>query len=80
MDKFFELQKSKLDRLDLLQKPNHVLNADEYKINLNAEQEKLLWIKNPNMFVHNRMLSEGPYKNYGLLFCFWTMSQTNDYL
>lgn len=54
MDKFFELQKSKLDRLDLLQKPNHVLNADEYKINLNAEQENLLWIKNPNMFVHNR--------------------------
>lgn len=54
MDKFFELQKSKLDRLDLLQKANHVFNADEYKINLNAEQENLLWIKNPNMFVHNR--------------------------
>ena len=42
MDKFFELYKGELDRLELLDKPDHIFNADESGIDLNARAGKVI--------------------------------------
>ena len=45
MDNFFELYKSKLDRLGLLHKPDHIFNVDESGIDLNARTKKVIMDK-----------------------------------
>ena len=42
MDKFFELYKRELDRRDLLQKADHIFNADESGIDSNARAGKVI--------------------------------------
>ena len=70
MDKFFELYKSELGRLDLLHKLDHIFNADESGIDLNARAGKVI--------VDKKSKYSYTYPNtYGLLF--WTMFKTHVY-
>ena len=38
MDKFFTLHKSELDKFGVMNKPNHIFNADESGVDVNAHE------------------------------------------
>ena len=42
MDKFFKLLKEELESIDILNKPEHIFNADETGIDLNARSGKVV--------------------------------------
>ena len=46
MDKFFKLLKEELESIDILNKPEHIFNADETGIDLNARSGKVIVCKN----------------------------------
>ena len=46
MDKFFKLLKQELESIDILDKPEHIFNADETGIDLNARSGKVIICKN----------------------------------
>ena len=46
MDKFFKLLKQELESIDILDKPEHIFNADETGIDLNARSGKVIVCKN----------------------------------
>ena len=45
MDKFFKLLKEELESIDILNKPEHIFNADETGIDLNAISGKVIVCK-----------------------------------
>ena len=46
MDKFFKLLKEELESIDILNKPEHIFNADKTGIDLNARSGKVIVSKN----------------------------------
>ena len=58
MDKFFILLKEELESMNILNKLEHISNADESGIDLNARQEKLLFLKVSNMPILNKRHQE----------------------
>ena len=46
MDKFFKLLKEELESIDILNKPEHIFNADETGIDLNTRSGKVIVCKN----------------------------------
>ena len=67
MDKFFELHKSKLDRLHLLHKPDHIFNADESGIDLNARAGKVVVDKK---FKHGYSQQKAPKADITAVVCY----------
>ena len=68
MDKFFKLLKEELQPIDILNKPEHIFNAEETGIDLNARSGKVIVCKS----------TKRSYHFYGLLFSFWTSLAIND--
>ena len=54
MDKFFKLLKQELESIDILDKPEHIFNADETGTDLNARSGKVIVCKNNKHAVQNK--------------------------
>ena len=60
MDKFFELLKQELESIDILDKPEHIFNADETGIDLNARSGKVIVCKNNKHACSEQKASSDP--------------------
>ena len=74
MDKFFKLLKEELKSIDILNKPEHIYNADESGIDLNTRSGKVI------VLITRTKGTKRSYHCHALLFSFWTSLGTNDHI
>ena len=58
MDKFFKLLKEELESIDILNKPEHIFNAGDTGIDLNARSVKVIVCKVADMLIQNKRRQE----------------------
>ena len=58
MDKFFKLLKEELESIDILNKPEHIFNAGNTGIDLNARSVKFIVCKVADMLIQNKRRQE----------------------